>query len=479
MIDERNWDSVDTLRARFDATRAASRAEPAPDWAARKDRLKRLLAMVREDEGRAIAAISADFGQRAAGDTRLAEIFPSNAEITHALGHGRAWMKPRRVATPIWFKPARSVIVPQPKGVVGIISPWNYPLFLSIGPLVAAFVAGNRALLKTSEYVPNFSDWMAEAAARRFAPDELSVIRGGPDIGAAFSELPFDHLLFTGNGEVGKKVMEAAARNLTPVTLELGGKSPALVTANADMDRAVARIMTGKMINSGQTCVAPDHVFLPQGAEAAFIEGARRWTAKHYPDIATNPDVTRIIDQRQFDRLVRIRDDAVARGATLHPLTDQPENGNSRLFPPVIVTGAPEDSAIMTEEIFGPLLPVIPVDGTDEMVARITARPRPLAAYYFSKDAGEIAALSQRIVSGGACHNETIMHVAQSNLPFGGVGASGMGSYHGRAGFDTLSHLRGTFVQPRLNGVGMLAPPYGKRFGAMLAAVQRMVLARG
>lgn len=478
MIDEQQWDSVETLHARFGAARAASRAEPAPDWATRRDRLQRLSAMLREGEGQVIRAISADFGHRAEGDTRLAEIFPSHVEIAHALRHGKGWMKPRRVPTPIWFRPARSLIVPQPKGVVGIISPWNYPLFLTIGPLVAAFVAGNRALVKTSEYVPHFSAWIAGAAARHFASDELSVLRGGPGIGEAFAALPFDHLFFTGNGEVGKKVMAVAARNLTPVTLELGGKSPALVTDNADMDRAVARIMTGKMINSGQTCVAPDHVYLPRGREGAFIDGARAWVGRHYPDIATNPDVTRIIDQRQFDRLVRIRDDAVARGATLHPLTDQPENGNSRLFPPVIVTGAPDDSAIMTEEIFGPLLPVIPVGGTDEMVARIVARPRPLAAYYFSNDAGEIRALSQRIVSGGACHNETIMHVAQGHLPFGGVGGSGMGSYHGVAGFDTLSHLRGTFIQPRLNGVGLLAPPYGRRFGAMLAAVRRMVLAR-
>lgn len=475
MMDQQNWDSVATLNARFAAAHAAARAEPAPDWSIRKDRLVRLDRMLREDQDGIVTAISADFGQRAAGDTRLAEIFPALSEVSHALRHGKSWMKPRKVPTALWFKPARSVIVPQPKGLIGIIGPWNYPLLLLGGPLAGAFVAGNRAMVKTSEYVPHFAAWFAAAAARHFAPEELSVIRGGPEIGAAFSALKFDHLFFTGNGEVGKKVMAAAAANLTPVTLELGGKSPALVTQQADLERAVARIMTGKMINSGQTCVAPDHVFLPEALQGDFIAGARAWMGRHYPDFATNPDVTRIIDQRQFDRLVRIRDDAVARGATLHPLTDHPENANSRLFPPVIVTGAPDDSAIMTQEIFGPLLPVIPAASTDEMVARVTAGPRPLAAYYFSRDTAEIEALSSRIVSGGACYNETILHVAQGNLPFGGVGASGMGNYHGQSGFDTFSHHRGTFIQARLNGAGLLSPPYGRRFSRLIATLNRMV----
>ncbi|WCR10737.1 coniferyl aldehyde dehydrogenase [Paracoccus stylophorae] len=478
MIREEDWDSSRTLIARFEAAMAASRADPAPGWDIRRDRLERLARMLRADEAGVIEAIATDFGQRPAADTRMAEIFPSYAEIAHALRHGKGWMRPRKVPTAVWFRPGRSRIVPQPKGLAGIIGPWNYPLFLMIGPLVGAFAAGNRALVKTSEYAPNFAAWLAGAAARHFAPDELAVIRGGPQIGAEFSVLPFDHLFFTGNAEIGRKVMQAAARNLTPVTLELGGKSPVLVTENADLDRAVARVMTGKMLNAGQTCVAPDHVLIARPLREGFIAGAREWMARHYPDIAGNPDVTHIIDDRQFGRLVRMRDDAVARGAELHRLSDHEAGRNSRLFPPLIVTGAPEDSLVMTEEIFGPILPVIAVESTDEMVSRVNAGPRPLAAYYFSQDRAEIEALSARIVSGGACYNETIMHVAQTDLPFGGVGASGMGHYHGRYGFDTFSHLRGTFIQSRINGLGLLTPPYGARFRAMMTMLTRLALPR-
>ncbi len=473
------WDTIETLDARFAAARDAARAEPDAPWSLRKDRLERLARMLREDEDGVVAAISSDFGQRAAADTQLAEVFPTYAEISHALRHGRGWMKPRRVPTAMWFWLGRSRIVPQPKGLVGIIGPWNYPLFLLTGPLAGAFAAGNRAIVKTSEYAPHFANWFTQAAARHFAPEELSVIRGGPEIGAAFAALPFDHLFFTGNGEVGKKVMAAAAPNLTPVTLELGGKSPVIVTAKADLDRAVARVMTGKMLNAGQTCVAPDYVMIDRALMTPFIEKAQGWVSKHYPDLAVNPDFTRIIDDRQFTRLMGLRDDAVGRGAQLHPLSGVEPNANSRLFPPVIVTGAPMDSALMTNEIFGPVLPVVPIDDPKEAVAHVTARARPLATYYFSEDRAEIDALSAQIVSGGACHNETIMHVAQTNLPFGGVGASGMGGYHGQHGFDTFSHLRGTFIQPKLNGMGMLAPPYGRRFWSMIKTLKRIALPRG
>lgn len=465
-------DTPQQLRALFDAAHAAARADPTPTWDIRKDRLQRLAAMVHENEDAIAAAINADFGQRARADTELAEFFPSYAEIRHAIHKGRKWARPRRVPTAMWFWPGRSRIVPQPKGLVGIVSPWNYPLFMVTGPLAGAFAAGNRALLKPSEFTPHFSEWLAGAVARHFDPTELAVVRGGPDMGAAFTALPFDHLFFTGNGEIGKKIMAAAAPNLTPVTLELGGKSPVIVTAKADLDRAVARVMTGKMMNAGQTCVAPDHVYIARPLMDDFITRSRAWVGRHYPDIATNPDFTRIIDARQFDRLTAMRDQAD--GATWHKLTEAEPNANSRLFPPVIVTGAQPDSDLMTREIFGPILPVIPFDDPDEAVAAITARPRPLAAYYFSEDRAEIDALQARIISGGACYNETVMHVAQANLPFGGVGGSGMGAYHGQHGFDTFSHLRGTFIQPRLNGMGMLAPPFGPRFTRMIGMLKSL-----
>lgn len=471
--------SLQALQERFDAAHAAARATPCPDRTVRQDRLERLARMIREDEAGVIAAINADFGQRARADTEMAEVFPAYVEISHALSHLRRWMRPRRVPTAMWFWPARGRIVPQPKGLVGIISPWNYPLLLSVAPIAGAFAAGNRAMVKTSEYAPHFSAWLAAAAARHFDASELSIVTGGPQIGAAFSALPFDHLFFTGNGEIGKKVMQAAGANLTPVTLELGGKSPVIVTAKADLDRAVARVMTGKMLNAGQTCVAPDHVLIARPLIEDFITRARAWIGAHYPDLATNPDVTRIIDTRQFERLIRMRDDAVAGGAVLHPLTEHEPNANSRLFPPVIVTEAPATSQLRQAEIFGPILPLIPIDSVDEAIAHVTARPRPLAAYYFSEDQAELAHLSSRIVSGGACYNDTLLHVAQRDLPFGGVGASGMGSYHGKHGFDTFSHLRATFIQPRLNGMGMLAPPFGAKFDRMIKMLKGVALPRG
>lgn len=471
-------DSYERIQAIFTTQKAASRAAPAPDWPTRKDRLERLARMIRENEAQITAAISADFGQRAAADTHLAEIFPCYAEITHALCHGRRWMRPRRVATALWFWPGKSRIVPQPKGLVGIIGPWNYPLMLTIGPLAGAFAAGNLAMIKASEHAPNYAAWLADTAPRYFSETELTILRGGPEVGAAFAALPFDHLFFTGNGDVGRKVMAAAAANLTPVTLELGGKSPAIVTEKADLDQAVARILTGKMLNSGQTCVAPDYLLIARPLAAEFTRRAQDWLAAHYPDPAHSADVTRIIDDRQFSRLLTLRDEALAAGAQAVPLTDQQPNPEKRFFPPVLLRDVPPHSEVLRKEIFGPILPVIPFDTLDEAIAHVAAGPRPLAAYYFTRDKAELAALSAAIISGGACYNETVMHVAQSNLPFGGVGPSGMGSYHGQHGFDTFSHLRATFIQSRFNGLSLFAPPFGRRFFRLLEMLKRMALPR-
>ncbi len=471
--------AIEDLRPRFDALYEASRAEPAPSLDIRRDRLRRLITMIREDEKGIIEAINADYGQRSKADTEMAEIFPTYTEVSHTLRHTRKWMRKRRVPTASYFWPGRSRIVPQPKGVVGIIAPWNYPLFLTAGPLAGALSAGNRVMLKPSEYTPHFSGWLAAAVARHFTPDEVTVVRGGPDIGAAFSALPFDHLFFTGNSEVGKKIMAAASANLTPVTLELGGKSPVILTENADLKRAVSRVMTGKMLNAGQTCVAPDYVLLPEAMMPEFIKASRNWISKHYKRFATNKDVSHIIDDRQFTRLTAMLDGAVAAGATAHDLSDAQRNGNSRLFPPIIVTGAPEDSDLMTNEVFGPILPVVPYSDLDQAIEQVKAGPRPLAAYFFSKDRKELDRLSAEIISGGACYNETLLHVAQNNLPFGGVGASGMGSYHGKQGFDTFSHLRGTFIQPKLNAMGLLAPPFKGRFRMMIRVLKRIVLPIG
>ena len=462
------------LRARFDAMMAAARANPATPWALRERRLRALSALVSENEAALAAAISADFGQRAVAETELAEVFPTLSGIRHALRHGPRWMRPRRRPVSILFRPGANHIQPQPLGLVGIMAPWNYPLYMVTGPLIGALAAGNRAMVKVSEHVPAFADWLASNAPRYFDAEDLAIVTGGPEVAQSFSALPFDHLFFTGSGAVGRQVMAAAAANLTPVTLELGGKSPVLVTDSANLDRAVARIMTGKTLNAGQTCVAPDYALIPRPLVADFISKSRDWVRKHYPRIATSRDYTRIINDRQFARLTAALDEARAAGADVIALTDATPDPASRLLPPVIVTGAPDDSALMREEIFGPILPVIPTDGMTEALRIISDRPRPLAFYIFAEDRAQIARALDAVVAGGVSINETIMHVAQEELPFGGVGASGMGSYHGQAGFDTFSHLKSVFHQSRLNGLGLLAPPYGARFKSMMRLVRRL-----
>ncbi|UOO82090.1 coniferyl aldehyde dehydrogenase [Uruburuella testudinis] len=451
----------------------ASRQHTEVPWPQRQQRLQQLARMVREHRSAIQTAISADFGNRSGHETDLLEIFPTVAGIRHALKHGKKWMRPRKVATDWWFWPAKSRIVPQPLGVVGIVAPWNYPLFLTTGPLIGAFAAGNRAMVKTSEHAPAFSRWLADTVPQYFDDDELAVIEGGADIAAAFTALPFDHLLFTGSTAVGRKVMQAATANLTPVTLELGGKSPTLILEDADLDRAVARVMGGKLLNAGQTCIAPDYVLLPEAFQTAFIEKARAWVNTHYPDTADNPDYSHIINSRQHRRLQDYLQTAQENGATVWPLDSGQQRPNGTWLAPHLIIGAPDDTPLMQEEIFGPLLPLVPYRTLEEAIAYIRGRERPLALYVFGKSPAQIDAVLQRTVSGGVSVNETLLHVAQENLPFGGIGASGMGAYHGQTGFDTFSHLKPVFVQSRLNSMGLLAPPYGKVFEWMLKVLLR------
>lgn len=457
----------------FERQYQASRDQLACPPETRLDRLSALARMVRENEPAICAAISADFGNRATGETQMAEILPTLTGIRHARRHLRRWMRPRRVATPLHLRPARGHLQPMPLGVVGIVAPWNYPLYLTTGPLIGALAAGNRAMVKASEHAPAFAAWLAETAPRYFAPETLAIITGETETARAFTALPFDHLLFTGSTAVGRHVMAAAAQNLTPVTLELGGKSPVILTESAHLPRAIDRVMTGKLLNAGQTCVAPDYVLIPRDKRAAFIAGAQAWMARHYPNIAQNPDYTHIINDAQFARLTRMIDSARQAGATLTPLTDTPPDPERRLMPPLIVTDAPADCALLQEEIFGPVLPLIATDGPKQAMAEITARPRPLAAYLFGEDPKRIAQLQRELIAGGTCVNDTILHVAHENLPFGGVGASGLGSYHGQAGFDRFSHLKPVFTQARLNGMSLLAPPYKARFKTLMRSLKR------
>lgn len=455
--------------------RTAHAADPMPSWDARAKRLRVLETMLREQRGAFAAAISEDFGQRPAEETNLLEVFPSLSATRHALRHGRRWMRPRRALAGLAFLPARNVLIPQPRGVIGIIVPWNYPLYLAIGPLVDALTAGNRVMLKMSEFTPRFSALFAEQMARHFRPEEVSVVTGDATVAQAFSALPFDHLLFTGSTAVGHHVMRAASANLTPVTLELGGKSPAIIGPGARFEHAVERIVFGKLVNAGQTCIAPDYVLLPRARMADFIDAARRTVAQMYPMLAQSTQYASIVSDRQYQRLVALRDSALTAGARVHPLSDATDDPSRRLLPPQLLSEVSDAMSVMQEEIFGPLLPLLPYDSIDEAIAYVTAHPHPLALYLFEQDRALIDHVLTRTVAGGVSVNDTLYHIAQHGLPFGGVGASGMGGYHGEAGFRTFSHLKPVFRQARFNGVGLLNPPYGARFRRML----ELLLKRG
>ena len=461
------------MRQRFDALRAASLRAQTPPWRERADRLKRLRALVVDHRDHIAAAISADFHHRAAQETELAEVFPSVEGIDHALRHGPRWMRVKRRATGLWFKPASSRVMPQPLGVVGIVVPWNYPLYLAVGPMTAALAAGNRVMVKQSEFTPRFAELFAALVRKAFAEDEIHIVNGDAEAARAFSALPFDHLLFTGSTAVGHQVMRAASENLTPVTLELGGKSPAIIGPGANFEKAVERILVGKTLNAGQTCIAPDYVLLPEGRQQHFIDAARRVFSQMYPRLESSTDYTSIVSPRHFARLQDLSAAAQQEGATAVPLCGTPPDEATRRFPPVLLTGVHDGMRVMREEIFGPLLPVMAYRTIDEAIAYVNAHPRPLALYLFEKDRATIDRVMHETVAGGVSINETLMHVAQDDLPFGGVGASGMGAYHGEHGFQTFSKMKPIFHQSAFNGVGLFRPPYGKTFARMMKLLLR------
>jgi len=358
--------------------------------------------------------------------------------------------------------------------VVGVIVPWNYPLYLAVSPVTDALAAGNRVMVKASEHTPHFAALFADLAAHYFPGGEVTVITGDVDVARAFSSLPFDHLLFTGSTRVGREVMRAAADNLTPVTLELGGKSPAIIAPDADVEHAVERIVYGKCVNAGQTCIAPDYVLLPTARVQDFIDAARTTFRRMYPEFPAGGSYASIIDEDQHQRLCQWRDDAVAHGAHAHSLASigasaPPATDHApRRMPPTLLTDVAPDSRVMREEIFGPLLPLIACDDTAQALDFIDARPHPLSLYLFTADKTLRRRVLERHLAGGVTVNDTLFHVAQHGLPFGGVGASGMGAYHGEAGFRTFSKMKPVFHQSRLNGAGLLGPPYGARFRRMM-----------
>ncbi len=458
-----------TLQHCYEAQRAAFRRKM-PGYAERREALRSLEQALLKRKDEIVAAISDDFGGRAAEETLALELFPTLAEIRYAISHLQRWMKPRRSPVSWQFWPARAEVLYQPLGVVGILAAWNYPLFLSYAPLANALAAGNHVMLKPSEFAPRTAELLRSMAADLFSPDYVTVVVGEAETGSEFSRLPFDHLLYTGSGRVGKLVMRAAAENLTPVTLELGGKSPAIIHPDYPLRRAAERILAGKLYNAGQTCVAPDYVLVPSNRRAEFIELAREVITRMYPRLTKNADYTRIINVRHYERLASLLEDALRKGAKVIRMNPSDEicDQTNRVFPPALITDVNDEMAVMQEEIFGPLLPVVTYETLDQAIEYVNARPHPLAFYYFDENGGRVQQVLEKTLAGGVTVNDCIFHVGQCTLPFGGVGPSGMGRYHGFDGFETFSKKKGVFLQSRWTPLSLLRPPYGATARRML-----------
>ncbi len=459
-------------RSVFDAQRSAFQ----PRRHSYRDRIDALRALERaliDHKDAIVRAISDDFNGRAAEETLALELVPTLGEIRDACKNLKSWMRPRPVAVGWQFWPARARIEMQPKGVVGILGAWNYPLFLTIGPAVGAIAAGNHVMIKPSELAPRTGALLEEMIAKTFPSEYVSVINGGAEVAEEFSSLPFDHLLFTGSTRVGKLVMKAAAENLTPVTLELGGKSPALVHPDYPLETAAERILTGKLYNAGQTCVAPDYLLLPRTSIDEFLRIAPRIVARMYPKLIENPDYTRIIDTTHYRTLKQFVDDARKKGAQAIQPYNEPCDEENRVFPPTLLLNVTDDMAVMQQEIFGPILPVIPYDTLDGAVSYINARPHPLALYYFDLNSSRVKDVLARTSAGGVTVNDCVFHVGQTGLPFGGIGPSGMGHYHGVYGFETLSKQKGVFLESRWTPLSLLRPPYTDLARRILAFLMR------
>lgn len=438
--------------------RAAARAGRIPDAAVRRRRLDALRRMVIQNRVEIARAIDADFGGRPVSETELLEVVPLLGAIRHARSHVAHWMRDERRAPSLAFRGGRAWVRHEPLGVVGIVSPWNFPLYLCLGPLVDALAAGNRAMIKPSELTPRFSEVLRTLVGATFAPDEVAVITGDVDVARQFTALPFDHLVFTGSTAVGRQVMRTAAENLTPVTLELGGKSPAIVTEGYPLDAAARAIAQGKFLNAGQICIAPDYALVPAGQQEALARAVLKAAEASYPAALAGRDYASLISGRHRTRL----EDAIAEaeGAGARVLR---ANGDWRgRMPPTVVLDAPDQGVLMTEEIFGPVLPIVPYRDLDEALALVNRHDRPLALYAFAKDRATQRRILDGAISGGVTLNGTIAHIAQDNLPFGGVGASGMGAYHGRDGFRRLSHARAVFRPGPVDAFALLRPPFGR-----------------
>ncbi len=458
------------LSQAFERLGAGYRAEPYPSHAARLDRLGRLAALLHGHQEEIVAAIVADYGSRSAQEIRISEVLMLLDATRYLRKNLRAFMRPQSRRVGMTYLPGRAKVHLQPKGVVGVIAPWNYPVQLALAPAAAALAAGNRVLVKPSEFTPATGELLKKLCAEAFPDDLIQVVLGGPEVGEAFTRLPLDHLVYTGSTHVGRLVMRAAADNLVPVTLELGGKSPTLVHPDYPIEKAVQSIAWGKWMNAGQTCIAPDYLLVPEARVEEFAEALGRRVRRSYPTLAKNPDYTCVVNERHYRRLAGLVEDAVAKGARkveVNP-AGEPLHPEARKLPPTLLTGVSDQMKVMQEEIFGPVLPILGYQSLDGAIGYVNDHPRPLALYYFDHDRGRVRDVLDRTLSGGASVNETLLHFGIDDMPFGGVGASGLGAYHGREGFETFSHKRSVFYQARFNASALLSPPYGSRIDRLI-----------
>lgn len=476
MADDRRAQQERILKLQREAF-TASRPEP---MSMRKDRIKRAIALIKDHGESLCKAMSADFGNRSMHQSMLTDIASTVSAGKDALKHMDKWARPsrRKVQFPLGLLGAKAEVRYEPKGVIGILSPWNFPVNLAFGPLMQVFAAGNRAMIKPSEFTERTSMLMAELVPEYFTEDELAVITGGPEVAATFSSLPFDHLVFTGSTATGRRVMEAASANLVPVTLELGGKSPVFMGRSADFAKAGERIALGKMMNAGQICLAPDYMYVPQDKEEEAIAGVSQGVHNMYPTLLENDDYASIVSDRHFERLQGLVADAREKGAEVievNPGEEDFSNANVRKMPLNILRNVTEEMKVMQEEIFGPVLPVKTYSQIDEAIDYVNAHDRPLGLYYFGEDKAEQERVLTRTISGGVTTNDVIFHVSMEDLPFGGVGPSGMGSYHAIEGFREFSHARAVYHQPKIDiaKLGGFKPPYGKPTEKAIAAMMK------
>jgi len=468
--------AIARMHALLELQRKAHIKEGPPSYEVRVERLDRLIGLLVDHKVEICEAISKDFGHRSMDQSLFADVVDSIACVKYAKKHLKQWMKASKRKTEpalLGLLGARTEVRYFPKGVVGVISPWNFPVNLTFNPLAGIIAAGNRAIVKPSEFTPHASALMDRMFRTAFDEDVIAVVQGGPEVGEAFSKMAFDHLVFTGATPIGRHVMRAASENLVPVTLELGGKSPVIVGESADIDITANRVMFGKVLNAGQICLSPDYVMIPEDKKQDFVASATKAVGTMYKTLKENPDYTSIVNLRHFERLQGYLDDAKAKGAELveiNPANEDFSQQEHYKIPPTLVMNPTDDMKIMQEEIFGPLLPVKTVKSTDEAVAYVNAHDRPLGLYYFGNDDAEREKVINYTMSGGVTVNDVVMHVSQHDAPFGGVGPAGIGSYHGEEGFREFSHARTVYRQVGKDLLAQIRPPYGEKYRKLVGA---------